>query len=153
RASHIVRHKQLIAELLRDRSHWDRALSTSSPFVDTWYADKLDGGTVTRYLRVSAGYIILSSLYVSVASEPDFFRLPAVKELIEQIQLPFERYVMGERNRAEAYYLFFLSVCLHPSLYFALPSAKDQATMDALNAARANSEEVHLVILVHGINT
>jgi len=149
--ANIAYHEDLLRQLLSGEQDWRRSLATNSPFVDFWYGDTIEGGSITRYLRLPAGYIVLASFFVAMGSENIFFANDVVRQMLSELRLPFDRFVEGDRNRSAAYYLFFTNVCLHPSLYFDVP-ARQFSTMNT-SAGQTATQSADLVVLVHGINT
>jgi hypothetical protein len=118
---HITYHRTLLRQLYADGTDWLRGFSKDSPFIDTWYCDTIQGGSKTRFVRVPIGYIILSAIYASIGTERNFFMFIPVRKMLEELRLPFDHFVDGDRSRSAVYYVFFANVCLHPSLYFDVP--------------------------------
>jgi hypothetical protein len=119
--THIQNHIWLVTQLYSNK-HQLRSVHLDSPFIEIFYEDgSRPFPARTRYVRIPKAYALLIAIYIVLRDERLFFRFPAVRRILRVIEIPYSRFVAGDRNRSAMYYIFFLYLSLHPKQHFTVP--------------------------------
>lgn len=122
RYTNIQHHIWLVTQLYSDKQQL-RNVHLDPPFIEIFYEDGSRSSPArTRYVRIPKVYALLVAIYLVLCDERLFFKFPAVRRILRDIEIPYSRFVAGDRNRSAMYYVFFLFLSLHPKRYFMIPN-------------------------------
>lgn len=117
-AAALDEHRRLLSELYASDQDWHRAYSSNSPFLDHRFGDPAAATrSRNRYVRIPAGFVIMTAIYVTIGDERRFFAFPPVRSLLGEMKLPFKVHVGRDKNKASAYFAWFTYVAMHPDRY------------------------------------